>query len=133
MAVIGSFGSIVFSVSGNKINTFKNAKWDSTTRYSQHARHLKDPLVEFTGDNNDTFSFTMEFEVWLGVNPIDEVAKAIVMKRNAEVHRLVIGNKAYGKNKWVLTSVSAPLKEFDNKGNILVASIDVSLLAYPVR
>jgi hypothetical protein len=60
MAVIGTFGSLVFQVSDKQIATFGGAKWDVSARYSEHARHLKDPLVEFTGLNNDKFSFTME-------------------------------------------------------------------------
>jgi phage protein U len=133
MAVIGSLGSLVFQVSSKQIATFDNAKWDLSARYSEHTRHLRDPLVEFTGLDNDKFSFTMNFNIWLGVDPLKQVIKVVNMERRGEVNRLIIGTKIYGRNKWVITGVSNTLKEFDNKGKILVASVDVSLLAYPGR
>jgi hypothetical protein len=55
------------------------------------------------------------------------------MERGAEVNRLIIGTKAYGKNKWVITDVGNQLKEYDNKGTLLLATVNVSLLAYPSR
>jgi hypothetical protein len=133
MAVIGSFGKLVFSVSDKYINTINNVKWDSSARYSEHSRHLRDPLVEFTGNNNDKFSLSMEFSVFLGVNPLDEITKVLQMERRSEAHFLIIGTKPYGKNKWVITAASIPLERFDNRGNILIAKADVNFLAYPVR
>jgi phage protein U len=133
MAVIGSFGDIVFSVSDKKINTIKDASWSSSARYAEHARHTRDPLVEFLGNDNDKFSFEMVFSAFLGVNPALEIAKALNMERSGTAARLIIGTKAYGKNKWVITGTTLALREIDDKGVALVASMTVSLLAYPSR
>lgn len=133
MAIIGTLGDIVFEVSQNKVNTITSVEWNSSANYASHDRHLKDPLLEFTGNDNDTFSLSMKFSVFLGVDPMKEITKLLTAERNAEVMRLVIGPKAYGKNKWVITKSSHTLDRFDNRGNLLVASATVSLTAYASR
>lgn len=133
MAVIGSLGDIVFSVSDSEVKTFTALKWDSSAKYANHDRHLKDTLLEFTGTEADTISFSMFFSAFLGVSPIEEVVKLLDAERRGDVMRLVIGPKAYGKNKWVITGTSKSLENFDNRGNLLVAKVDVSLKAYSVR
>lgn len=133
MAVIGSLGDIVFSVSRNQVKTFTGLKWDSSAQYSTHNRHLKDPLLEFTGTDADTISFKMTFSVFLGVDPMGEITKLLSAERAGKVMRLVIGSKAYGKYKWVITKTSKDLERFDNKGNLLAAQVSVSLKAYSRR
>ena len=49
MALIGCWGDITFAVSRNEVKTFTGLKWDSGAKYSTHDRHLKEPLLEYTG------------------------------------------------------------------------------------
>ena len=133
MATIGTLGDIVFSVSRNQVNTFDGLKWDSSAQYATHNRHLKDVLLEYTGTDADKISFSMYFSVFLGVDPMTEIIKLLNAERSGKVMRLVIGSKAYGKNKWVITSTSKQLERYDNKGNLLIAKVDVSLMAYAGR
>lgn len=133
MAEIGTLGDIVFSVSRKTVKTFEGLKWDSSAKYAAHDRHLKDTLLEFTGTDADTISFNVTFSVFLGVNPMDEIIKLLNAERSGKVMRLVIGSKAYGRNKWVIEKTSKDLERFDNKGNLLVAKVSVSLKAYAER
>lgn len=133
MAVIGTLGDIVFSVSRNQVKTFDGLKWDSSAKYASHERHLQETLLEFTGTDNDSITFSMYFSVFLGVNPINEIAKLLTAERNGTVMRLVIGPKAYGRNKWVITKTSIDLERFDKKGNLLTAKVSVTLEAYAAR
>jgi hypothetical protein len=133
MALIGSWGGIVFSVSPDEVRTFDELQWSSSAKYAVHDRHLKDQLIEFTRTNADTISFSMFFSVFLGVNPLDEITKLLNAERNGEVNRLVIGTHAYGKHNWVITQTSKNLEKFDNHGNLLAAKVSVSLLAYSAR
>lgn len=133
MATIGTLGNIVFSVSRNQVNTLDDMKWSSSAQYATHNRHLKDVLLEFTGTDADTITFSMYFSVFLGIDPMTEITKLFNAERNGEVMRLVIGPKAYGKNKWVIMSQSRDLERFDNKGNLLIAKVNVSLQAYAGR
>lgn len=133
MAVIGSWGDVTFAVSRKQIKTFDGLKWDSGAKYSTHDRHLKEPLLEFTGTEVESMTFTMLFSVFLGVNPISEVSKMLKAMRRGEVHRLVIGPKAYGTNKWVITKLSNSLNRYDNRGNLLVAKVSVTMKSYAAR
>ena len=133
MAVIGTWGDITFAVSRNQIKTFDGLKWDSGAKYSTHDRHLKEPLLEFTGTDVESMTFTMFFSAFLGVNPIAEVSKMLKAMRRGEVHRLVIGPKAYGTNKWVITKLSNSLPRYDNRGNLLVAKVSVTMKSYSGR
>jgi hypothetical protein len=133
MAVIGTWGDITFAVSRNQIKTFDGLKWDSGAKYSTHDRHLKEPLLEFTGTDVESMTFTMFFSAFLGVNPIAEVSKLLKAMRRGEVHRLVIGPKAYGTNKWVITKLSNSLNRYDNRGNLLVAKVSVTMKSYSSR
>lgn len=133
MAIIGTLGDVVFSVSRETVRTFDGLKWESGAKYAEHDRHLKDVLLEFTGTDADTISFTMTLSVFLGVNPITEITKILNAERTGKVMRLVIGSKAYGKDKWVITKSSKDLERFDNKGNLIVAKVSVSLMAYVRR
>ncbi|MEA5041383.1 MAG: phage tail protein [Oscillibacter ruminantium] len=133
MAVIGTWGDVVFSVSRNKIKTFDGLKWDVAAKYATHDRHLKDPLLEYIGTDVESISFSMTFSVFLGVNPMTELTKFITAVRSGTAARLVIGPKAYGKNKWVATKISNQLDRYDNRGNLLAAKVDVTMQAYSAR
>jgi len=133
MAIIGTLGDIVFAVSKNEVKTFEDMKWESSAQYATHNRHLKDVLLEFTGTDADKINFTMHFSVFLGVDPMAELVKILEAERSGKTMRLVIGSKAYGKNKWVITGTSKALQTFDNKGNLLVANVSISLSAYAGR
>lgn len=134
MAVIGTLGTdIVFSVSRKQVKTFDGLTWDSSVRYAEHDRHLKDTLLEYTGLEADTISFSVLFSIFLGVDPMQEIIKLLTAEREGRVMRLVIGSKAYGKNKWVITKTSKNLQRFDNRGNLLAAKVEISLKAYAGR
>ena len=47
--------------------------------------------MEFTGQDVESMSFTMFFSVFLGVNPIAEVANLLQTMRRGEAHYLIIG------------------------------------------
>lgn len=133
MALIGCWGDITFAVSRKEVKTFTGLKWDSGAKYSTHDRHLKEPLLEYTGREVESMSFSMFFSVFLGVNPISEVAKLLQAMRRGEVHPLIIGPKAYGTNKWVITKISTSLDRYDNRGNLLVSKVSVTMKSYSSR
>lgn len=133
MAVIGTLGDIVFSVSRESVKTFEGMKWDSSAKYATHERHLKNTLLEFTGTDAESISFNVYFSVFLGVNPMQEIKKLLEAERSGKIMRLVIGSKAYGRNKWVIEKLSKDLDRFDSKGNLLVAKVSISLKEYAER
>lgn len=133
MAIIGSLGDTLFIVTSTTVQTFNNMKWDSSAKYAEHDRHLKDPLLEFTGNDADRITFDMFFSIFLGVDPLWEIGKLLATKRDAKANFLVIGSKRYGRHKWVIKNLTIDLKNFDNKGRMMIAKVSISLVAYAER
>ena len=130
MANIGTLGNITFSASSRQINTFDNMNWSNSARYASHDRHLRPTLLEFLGTNAGDITFDMYFSAYLGINPNTEITKLLNAQRSGIAMRLVIGNRARGRHKWVITDVSMGLERHDGRGNLLVASASVTLREY---
>jgi hypothetical protein len=100
MAKIGSFGSLVFSVSENTVKTFDGMNWDFSADYATHDRHIKADLLEYMGPGIESISFSMTLSVFLGVNPLKEIKKLREMKgirrtacnRRQGIRQLQVGN-----------------------------------------
>ena len=131
MATIGTLGGVVFSVSTNKVRTFDDLKSSGSAKYASHDRHLKDALLEFTGNEPDKITFSMVLSIFLGVTPQSEISKLRAAQRAGRIMHLVIGRQSYGN--WVITSLSTDYDRIDNKGNVLIANVNVSLTAYAGR
>lgn len=133
MATIGTFAGVTFSVSDKTVKTFNNMKWQVSGKYAEHDRHLKRDLLEFLGPELETISFEMRLSIFLGVTPLTEIIKLRSIIQTGKTDRLVIGGKVYGSYKWAMTEMSVNLERFDNKGNLLVAIVDVTMKEYPKR
>lgn len=127
---IGCLGEIVFEVNSNIIKTFAKMQWNGSVRYSEHQRHLSNALTEFTGINPDTMSFEMVLSVYLGVEPMAELIKLWDYERSGKAVSLVIGEKAYGKHRWVVKSHKTKMETYDKQGNLTGATVSVDLLEY---
>lgn len=131
MAIIGSWGDIIFSVKKEEIKTFEGMKWSVGAKYSTHTRHLKAPLLEFTGVDVESISFSMFFSTHLGVTPKRELDKLLDATKQGEVHRMVLGTDNYGK--WVIEKLSIEMERVDNRGNLLAAKVSVTMKSYADR
>lgn len=127
---VGCLGEIIFSVSDSVVQTLNNAQWSGAARYATHQRHLKDALTEFCGLEPDTFSFEMVLSAFLGVNPQAAINKIWQYERSGEAVSLVLGDKTYGKYRWNILSHKAKMQHYDNAGNLLQATVSVSLQEY---
>ncbi|MCM1059674.1 MAG: phage tail protein [Eubacterium sp.] len=131
MATIGSLGGVVFSVSTNYVKTFDGLKRSGSAKFASHNRHLKDTLLEFTGNDPDKITFSIALSAFLGVDPQSEISALYAAKRAGRIMHLVIGRKSYGN--WVINSLSEDYDKIDNKGNVLTANVSVTLTAYAGR
>lgn len=130
MAVIGSLGDIAFEVSSNRVRTIKNMKWSSSANYATHQLHAGNTLTEFTGCDPDKISFDMSLSVYLGVDPAAEIDKLLKYKRSATILPLVIGSKSYGRYRWTILSHEVKGEYYDKKGDLISATVSVSLQEY---
>ncbi len=131
--IVGSFGSLIFRVSSQQVLTFQSMSWQADAKWTEHDRHLRDPIPEFLGNQNDKITFPILLTAFAGTNPEREISKILSMERSGSPHYLVIGNKSYGKNRWVIQKSKIDMQRFDNRGNLLEAKVSITLLAYPRR
>ncbi len=130
---IGCLGDIVFKVSSDMVRTISNVTWSGSANYATHSRHMTDALTEFTGLDPDEITFDIVLSAFLGVNPMSDLAKIWDYERKGQALPLIIGSKAYGKYRWVIKSHKIKMQTFDGSGDLLSATVSISLLEYIKR
>lgn len=128
--MIGTLGSITFETSSDKINTFRDFKRQSKVRTAKHDVHMIKPVKEFIGLDLDRISFTMYFDVNLGINPKKEIEKAKELMEKGEALKLIIGGEIVGTGNYTIETINESWQYLDNKGKLLVAAIDIELEEY---
>ena len=128
--MIGSLGPVVFVVSADTIRTFTDFKRSSAGRYARHEVLDLKPKTQFIGPGLDTVSFRMRFDVRYGINPRKELDQLTEIDRKGKAMPLVIGGKGAGVGLWVITGLEQSWEEIDAKGNILSATVDITLEEY---
>jgi phage protein U len=131
--IVGALGDVVFEVSAKVVKTFDDFEWSSSAKYETHERHLDEDLPEFTGTKNDEISFSIFLSKHLGVDPQAEYTKLLQAERSGKVMPLVIGEKSYGKNKWVVQKSKRKVTEWGQNGKPFVIQVTISLMHYPAR
>ena len=67
----------------------------------------------------------MRFDVRLGINPIAEIDKLREARDEGAVVSMTIGGKFLGD--WIIEDVGDSWERTDNKGNVLVATVQITL------
>lgn len=130
MAVIGAYGGVPFVVASDAVRTIEDAEWSGKARWAVHDRHIGHALTEFTGLEPDGFSFEMQLSAYLGINPMQSIVLMWKYLREGIPQPLVLGEKAYGKYMWSLTDMKIRLQNYDNNGNLIRATVSVTLQEY---
>ena len=127
---VGCLGDIVFKVSSETVRTLSNFQWAGNVNYSTHKRHAGNSLVEFTGIQPDTINFDIYLSHALGVDIIQECNRIWDYARTAKTLPFVLGDKAYGKYRWVNKAHKIKYETYDPNGNPLSAKVTLSLMEY---
>lgn len=127
---VGSLGKVVFTVSANKVETFSGLTISSSASFGSHKRHCGNEIIEFTGNNADTISFNMTLSAILGVDVEEELQKLKDYKKSGKTLKLVIGKKAIGNYRWVITNLTVTAKTYGNKSELITAGVAISLKEY---
>lgn len=128
--MIGSYGDIIFETSDSRILTFSNFKRENSTRSEKHNKIGGKPAKEFIGADLDTISFTINFSASHGTNPRVEMEKWLRMSRDGEAHKLIIGTRRLGLDKWTIESTSQAWNIVFNQGELYSCSVDITLEEY---
>jgi phage protein U len=128
--MIGTLGEVVFEVSTSKVKTFDGMKRSGTGRWATHDIIGQKPVMEYLGPGIEQISFTMRLDVFLGVNPSEELAVLRQMRDTGEAVSFVLEGQPVTDNLWVIESLSEDYPAIDNAGRILVANVDINLKEY---
>jgi len=127
---VGCLGDIVFSVSSEYVKTLDKFKWSGSASYATHKRQGYHALTEFTGIDADKISFEVTLSKHLGVDVQGEISKLFTYERNGTTLPLVLGDKGYGKYRWVIQKHETNARTFDGRGNLIEAKVSIDLLEY---
>ena len=89
MATMCKWGDIKFSVTSDKVLTFRNFKRESTGRWASHSIIGKRPKTEFLGPDMDEITLEVILDAEYGVNPRSEMYKFRSALKSGEVSRPV--------------------------------------------
>ena len=129
--VIGSWGDLVFEVSGEIAKTFQEFTEKSSGRWAEHETINTAPLSEFLGPGLDELEMTIIFTTMLGVNPRDSYEDLRTAVRNGEYQPLILGGIPLSGNFWRITEVSGESKAFGPRdGNVLWMEISITAKEY---
>lgn len=130
MSKIGSLGTVVFVVSPEATRTFQEFTRNAASRYAKHEILGQKPKTQWLGPGLDTISFTMWFDARHGLNPRKELDKLTELERAGKALPLLVGKKGIGTGLWIITGLDQAWKRIDNAGNVLFATVNVSLEEY---
>lgn len=130
---IAALEQCVFSVSDNCVKTINNISRDFSASYTTHNRVGKKPLLEFSGTGVESLSFSANFSALLGVNVKAELARLESYLNNGRQLSFFLGKRKIGNYKWVITKLSEKYSDIDNCGNIISATVNITLNAYEQR
>lgn len=130
---IGNFGKLItFETSSKKILTFKELKRDGDARWKKHERGAgKKPLPEFLGPDLDTFKLSIVLDARHGVKPRSTMTSIRKHKNAGTPEYLVIKGAKVCSNKLVITKMSETWAEVWNKGELVRAEMELTLMEYP--
>ena len=69
MALVGTFGALVFETSGMRVHTFSDLAVSTENRFAEHAVHLETPVLEYVGPGLTEVHFSMNFNKQWGSDP----------------------------------------------------------------
>jgi hypothetical protein len=70
VALVGTFGVLIFEASGSRVHTFSDLTVSTQNRFAQHDVHLEMPILEYTGPGLTEVNFKMNFNKQWGSDPM---------------------------------------------------------------
>ncbi|PID19378.1 MULTISPECIES: phage tail protein [unclassified Sporosarcina] len=130
LAIIGSFGEVIFEVSPKKLLSFHDMERSNKSRWSEHEIHGKKPKLEFEGAGLSDVSYRVLLRAENGVNPIKEIEKLNKMNDSGKAAHFILGSKPISRYKFIITEITEAMKNIDQSGNLLSAEVTVKLKEY---
>lgn len=130
MAKVGTFGTIRFTVSDQRLLTFSGLKREVKGKWNNIERIGSKPLTVFSGADLQTITLTIIIDAGLGVAPRKILGQIEKMVENGSAEYLIIGKKQVGSKRWVIIKSSEAWEQVMVKGELFRASVDLTLQEY---
>jgi len=129
--LIGSWGDLVFQVSGIGALTFSELSQDASGRWAVHEVINTEPITEFLGPGQDSAEMSIILSQMLGVNPEDEYERLRQMVREGQNFPLILQGLPLSGNLWYVETISGASSKFAaGTGEVLWMVLTVSFKEY---
>lgn len=126
--LLGSFGTIIFTVSDSYIKTFQDLSVSQKSKYADHEVAGQKPISEKTGDELDEIRFKMQLLSAYSPSPLIDLAVLNRLKENGIAQRLIVGVTNFGK--FTLREINHEWIHISNRGAPKVLEIELMLVEY---
>ena len=126
--VVGVLGKVPFVCSHGMVLTFSKLTRERKTRWARHEVIGKKPALEWVGEDLNSVSLDIRFDMNLGTPPIVCLKVLEKMQASKEPHILLIGGEMLGR--YVIESVSENRKFHSGAGVCMVAEVTIGLTEY---
>jgi phage protein U len=129
--VIGSWGDLVFEVSGDIAKTFQELTEKSSGRWVEHETVNTAPLSEFLGPGLDELEITIVFTTMLGADPQESYEALRSAVRKGEYYPFILGGFPLSGNFWRINEISGSSTVFGPRdGKILWMECSITAKEY---
>ncbi len=128
--MIGSLGTLIFTVSSSQFLTFNNFKREVSATWNTVERIGTKPLPQFGGAKLQSLSLVIILDAQLGVKPREMMEKIEKMIEAGEANPLIIGKNIIGLHEWIITKSSESWDYILNKGELIKATVTINLQEY---
>ncbi len=128
--MIGSLGGVIFEVSFEKVETFRDFQVQRSAKYTEHAIHGRKGLLEFTGLSASTASLRIRLDAAFGVNPKKESETLRKMLSDHEAVPFILDGEPQGDGLWVLEGIDENYELIDNHGTFIIIEVNLKLKEY---
>ena len=128
--MIGSLGDVVFEVSSEKVQTFRDYQIQRSANFSEHAIHGRKALLEFTGLAPASVSLNIRLDAGLGIIPKDELDYLHFVLKSHYAVLLILDGEPQGDGLWVLESIDEKHEIIDNFGTSIIIEVSLKLKEY---
>ena len=129
--MIGCIGKkVIFETSDKRILNFNNFTRTATGRWAIHELINTKAKSEFLGAGLQKVTFDINLNAELGVKPKEVIDLLFRYVEHGVSDTLIIGTRRIGNNLWKVTDISETWNVVLNKGEIVSASLSLTLEEY---
>ena len=129
--IVGSLGDIVFEVSEEIMQSIEKLDLSGSANISIHSIRLRKGKPEFVGTDPEKITMSIRVSKLLGADPDAMIEKIRTYMSSAKILRLQMGKKTIGGYRWLINEYKVTHKDYDRFGNMIDASVSLTLIEYP--